>query len=437
MRRFNRYHVIAGVGFIMLAGLWLAALIPRIAQTYLEDDLLWAIPLVNTLSQTETWGNLFSLFHAGELTLFDGAYFIVLKKLFGFNFPAYAAMGVAVQFINSILLFLLLSRRMKCSFSASMCAAVLYLTFYGHFHAYLWPMAFHHLIIVTFFLVIIYFYLKTNECADAKGDHRGSFYWVLGFSLLAVPMRLSIVLLPLMMAGHLVWTMGNTDRLMGRFRLWRPVLILLSVYPCVVVLLGNTGDVLSGLLKPLRSLAIGSGVAAVLIAAGISIGFWYLFGLLLYQHAWARKMKSALQVLVWVIPLVTGLLPLCLWLWAIALADALGGEAFGRWQIMSLPTQGWMWFLVWAMMAVIYCCFMRSLPKSPHMVIFLIWFLLLVPYLGGKATQMPSRYLIYITPIFAALVSVTMVDFLPRRWGMVAVAAIVGVSMLNIGAIII
>ena len=67
----------------------------RIVHTYLEDDFLWCLPLIDKINHTESLFARLVSFQGGEMSLFDGIYFSAMLTFFGTNLKLYTAFLLA------------------------------------------------------------------------------------------------------------------------------------------------------------------------------------------------------------------------------------------------------------------------------------------------------------------------------------------------------
>jgi len=395
------------------------ALSDRISSVYLEDDMLWFLPSLSQLTGQQSFLGSIMAFHKGELTFSDGVYFSILFSIFGLQLKYYVWVSVAIHFVNAILLFFLLKNRLKISFDASFLASFLYLGFYGHFHAYTWPLASHHLIVVFFILLITFFYLKTEELFERNSDCK-KYYWItLGLSFAASFLRLSILIVPVIILIHLLFATKDKEKVLAKYDRWLPLFGIFMVYQLLVFSYGSPGDVLSGAVKPFyeilgekRSLLKGAGVVLVFMAGLFAVGFF------LRRILAKRTSNVFIPIVGWgslLIVLIPQIAFLCLHTFITPISSALGAPAWQRWQVIAFPdpsplTIVGMGFGVVMMLSFLH--YMRTRNRS--LIIFVVLYAALFPYLSRYLDGIPSRYLIYPAVSFCVILSLFLMEILPN-----------------------
>jgi len=138
----------------------------RVTHTYLEDDSLWFLPLIERLWSEKSGVELIKAFHMPEVTLFDAVYYSFLKLVFGYTFSLHPIPSLLVHAVNGAVLYILL-RKLDSSRLAAAAAGLIYLTFYGHYHTYIWPMSMHHLAGVLLILLFLCEYVDSLQRGGA------------------------------------------------------------------------------------------------------------------------------------------------------------------------------------------------------------------------------------------------------------------------------
>ncbi len=369
----------------------------RISHTYLEDDLVWFFPIIDHLlnSQTSILALLKS-FHLPELTLFDALYFTFLKSIFGYHFSFYPIPSYLMHLANGILIYQILSRALNCSRFTSGIAAFIYLSFYGHYHAYLWPMAMHHVLGVFWILLFIYEYVQICNKENTGGQDRTELILNLrlyGLAFLTSFMRLSVLIIPLLIGAHIVFTSKSRTDFYSRIKRWIPIFLIISWYQILVLIIGKHGDVLSGFLS----------MESLVVLTGLIIMLWLLF-------------KRNLQRVFYGWLVVPFIFILCLYLWLFPQNTLTPPNVALRWQVMPLPTGVVMWIFLIALSGWIMYTFTRyALCDYKRFGIFIIWYMLLFPYFVFRLSAMPSRYLIYVSPVFAVVLAVCLGEILANQ----------------------
>ncbi len=413
---------------VVLAAAFLAAVYPRLSHTYLEDDLLWLVPVVVKIVHAHPLPEILRLFHTYELTLFDGAYFSFLHALFGDRFWCYTAVSLVMHFANAGMLFILLSRGIGLSLPCAAAAGVIYFTFYGHFHVYLWPMAAHHLVVIFFIMAVLLGYLKTEQCRQENQPWGKTYALTLLLCLAGSVTRFSILIIPVILVGHIVLRSQTRRDLLERYRLWLPAIVLVSVYQ--VVLLGSreAGEVL----EQLGRVIPGSGEIVFWLVV-LSLGYWAAWG-------YARKPgpnagARYIGKIPYVVFFLASPLLICLGSWLFA-APWSSVDTGRRWQMMALPA-GYADIMAWVFLALGVYSFIRALKFNQELIVFVLWYLATLPYLFSFHGEIPLRYLAYAASFFAVIVSLFFMETLPRLFsripaGKIRVAAAICIGVLSL-----
>lgn len=394
--KFRKAHLVFGACFLLLASVLWKSVSWRISQTYLEDDIVWFFPIIDhLLNEKNSALVLLKSFHLPELTFFDALYFAFLKFIFGYHFFLYPLASFLLHLVNGFLIYRILSRVFDCSLFTSGLAAFIYLSFYGHYHAYLWPMAMHHVLGVFWILLFLYEYLqmlkkgeRAQENKKSNPDRR-----LYGLAFLASFMRLSVLIVPLVIGAHIVMTSSSKRDFFLRIKRWVPVFLIISWYQILVLFMGKHGDVLSGFLK----------TKSLILLLGVALGLWLLF----------RRNLQRIYYCWLIIPFV---FILCLYLWLFPQNTLTPSNVAQRWQLMPLPTGATMWVFMTVLSWLIMYVFTRHvLYRHKGFGVFIIWYMLVFPYLVTRLSAMPSRYVLYVSPIFAIILAVFLGEILADR----------------------
>lgn len=433
-------------GFVLLL---YAAIAPRLSHTYLEDDLLWMLPLVDhILKKNLPLGELFKAFHHHELTLFDGAYMAVMLKMFGSQVKHYVHLLFAFHVLNSYLLYFLLYRRMQLKWETSFWAGFIFLTYYGHFHSYTWPISSHHLICITYILLILNLYLKTDALHKAGGRWIKYYLLTLLACLAASFMRLSIVILPVIIVGHIIYSDKELKNVSMRYLLWVPALIILPLYQLLVLALSDShGNVLKDFFKPLSFLLEDKGFkAAGIVVGGLIVFVFLIWGMLrLVEHFSLRqKLSQMIEKGKYLLLFFPHLFVVAMASWVGAYFSAKELDPLLRWHLIVTPEPAivyWVWMAIAFMMYVYFLKYTQHFNR--HLIVFAVWFMCLQPYLLNTMQGVFSRYIAYYSVFLSCLLSLVVFEWLPgrvrffqgQRGRFIIIFAILILSVVNIFAI--
>lgn len=201
-------------------------------QAVLENDLWWMIPMVHRAvdgkGAWEVLGYLLSPFPQKLGLPALKILLVLVGEGFGWQLPPILATAVLLHFLNGGLLYFF-GRGLRLSRKVSLLASCLYLCFFPHFHAIVWPTAFQHLAAVATILALLTCVLKI-ERFEAEGP-RTPTGWRIGFWMLAVAasVQRSGLIAPVCMTVHLLLD-RNLQRRWERFGRWMPFFLFFPVY---------------------------------------------------------------------------------------------------------------------------------------------------------------------------------------------------------------
>lgn len=248
----NTIRFIYICAYILLSALFLKVIYTQIVKSVFELDLLWCIPTIARETEGLSYIKLISYLLRPLPLWFEvpsvKVYIFFLLSLFGPLAKNFIFASILFHFCCSILLFLV-SKKLGLSSRISFLSALIYLTLFAHFHAYMWPMAFQHLIVVFFVLLGLNFYLKTDRLISKGENFYPFFILTLLISLVTSFCSLSILILPAMIIMHILLCLeSNKDRI-RKYDIWLPLFIIYLIYLLVKF---GVGDVrLTTVFRPL------------------------------------------------------------------------------------------------------------------------------------------------------------------------------------------
>lgn len=206
----------------------MGALLPEIQSTLLEQDLVWFFPSLIHQFKDQSLLDSFLLIIQPSLWYGDPLYklyFWVGYKIFGAHSEGFVFIAVWLHIINAIVLERILHAlqlpKMVCLY-----AALIYLSFFGHFHAYLWPMAFQHLSIVFFILIGFKAYQSFSTAIEQKTPLRKTRILMFIVHFFASLCRVNIVLLPFIMGTHLFFCSASKEDFLKKYNRCFPFFLL-------------------------------------------------------------------------------------------------------------------------------------------------------------------------------------------------------------------
>lgn len=220
----------------MVVGLLALVIASQLPTLHFQDDSLW---FVSTIRE-ETRGR--DLIDAawflldprhGEYAVFVlNLHTAIIQAIAGPRIEAFLAVSFLLHLLCARWLFLL-ARRLDLSRITSHLVAGLFLVFYPHFDAYLWPMAAQHQYIVLFTLVGLVGYLDTERRIAERRTFAPLFLFTTAVGLAASLCRVSAVILPLSIFAHILAGDQSGGGRARRFRRWLPLFACFLFYPIV------------------------------------------------------------------------------------------------------------------------------------------------------------------------------------------------------------
>lgn len=407
-------YVTSALTFIA-AVVWACA--SRFSHIYLEDDFLWCLPLISQIKQALPFAQMIHAFHSGELTLFDGLYFSALISIFGIHLKFYLMLSMLVHVGNAGLLFYLLYKRINLSLMTGFFAAVIYLTFYGHFHAYVRPISISHTMVVFIVLLLINLYLKIEERRNNRQPFGALYGLVLVVAIVASVMRLSMVIAPIAIMVHILFVAKDGPDVWGKLRWWGPVFAVLLIYDWILLtVIGREGRTLEGLTGFWHGIFHqSSGMLALLTY----IGLMAIAGGVFYFFLRSRAAKGFLEIFKKIMPwafFIPHFFLLSFFNWLMAVSSASEANPYQRWQLMAYPEGACFSVLLLVVLALMVVIVRYVRSRGAHLILFIGWYLSLLPFLGLKLAAVPSRYLVYVSPILAVVLSVFLFEILPQSF---------------------
>ncbi len=382
--------------------------------------MLWFAPLHLILIKNTSWLDLLQILHGYELTLSDGLYFYFLNFLFGLRLQYFIFVSLFLHLFNSLMLFNFLRTRLKISFDASFVAALIFLAFYGQFHVYVWPLAAHHLIAIFFIFTILNLYFCVEDKVASGGRYRAVYGWTLAVSLLSSFLRLSILAVPVMIFAHLLLCAEDRRRVLEKYDRWLPLFIIFTLYP-VWILISGKQAVLELVFEPFYELLEGrQNLPTALGGMSLCIGILFVVREILRRVSSGQIKERAIKIIRWLLILIFLMSPQFLYLALRALLNplesALSENTLKRWQPIDFPVMNGAAIAGIILLVTLLLFFIfYALRQNKHLIIFVVWYIFLIPYLGSRPEFIYSRYLVFISPLLALMFALFFVEFLPQQ----------------------
>lgn len=424
-KRMKIFYVIL---YAFLFFVFAAILYPPIISSFFEQDLLWFIPTMSGLIAKDMSFAKFSAFLLNPHSLWYDIpslklYTFLILSLLGPQAKYFIFASLIFHLASSILLFFV-CKRLGLGFRTGFFSALMYLTIFAHFHSYFWPMAFQHLIVVFFVLLVLNLYLKTDRLISEGGAFR--IYWglTLMINLLASFCRASILILPIVILTHILFCSKDDSDRVKKYGIWLPLFITYLGYPLFV--LATLGDNRLSMVFARINILL---KFPLLFFLGIVFLLLFRVVLQLYQRYQIDKMLR------WVLPAVASS---CIFLLLFTLKDINFLKDIKNTLFVynfSVPFMGLLAsfihplgnvllidstrpyhfvplqldiFIFLLGVFLLYVFIKDFVFKNKHLIILAVWYLLSLVYLNLRS-PLVSRYLVYISAVFCVVFSASVV----------------------------
>jgi len=407
--------------FALVAMLFLRVLYSRIVNSFLEYDLLWFIPQVMGQIYNLSFTRLVGYFldplpiYSCSVPLKIYSYFAI--KFLGSLSANFIIISLIVHFSCSALIFSL-SKKLGLGERIGFFSALTYLTLFAHFHAYMWPMAFQHLIVVFFILLGLNLFLKTNLLYENGKRIVFSYAATLLVGLLSSFCRASVFILPAMILAHILFCSKNKSEMIAKYAYWLPLFIIYSVYPLIVFSFGDPVLFMffskANLPVLLKFLIMFSFVLLILFIIKILLNapkiiitrlkasiliLVSLFAIILFFQGGAKRLLIPYNLISPFMGIFASFVH--------PLQSVLTMNSFRPFYHLMLGVD----FVTFLTGIFILYVFITQFYKSrKELLVFGIWYLICAMFLYLK-NPMPSRYFIYLSPVFS-IIFCSVIDYL-------------------------
>ncbi len=233
------------IGLLPFCLLFLFILWKPIQSMVPEYNLAWHIPVfshyVEGKSIPEVVRFLFSFTPDTLGQPFSRLQHVLIIHGLGLETKHLALASALLHFVNAGLLFGL-TQRLGFTRRVARLSGLTYLALFAHFHAIFWPVAIQHLLSVTSILAVLLLYLRTeNQIQTGSRGWRRGFLATLGVWA-AASLQRGPMMLPALLLTHLGFDSKNAKERLGRFDRWLPGFLLSMIYP--IGLIAFAGDVI-------------------------------------------------------------------------------------------------------------------------------------------------------------------------------------------------
>ncbi len=385
---------------------------PEILRAVPEDDLFWMFPAMAEWGRMGSgWDRLLFLFSPAPINLGQPALklYLSLETLCGWSMSALLVLAVFFHALNALLI-AWLGREMGLSRRVSASAGLVTFSSFALFHATLWPTAVQHVLGLTTLLALLCLYLSVERRIRHHRPWRAMQGAALGVAVLGSLQRSVWMAWPLLLLQIGVSGAEPADRV-RRFDRWLPLWVTGSIYP--IVLMAGVGDIIVGREWaqlpggwPVRMAGLGLAAAAGLVVIrgllGRRIGAWAgtAAAILFWLFLLGQDRRQILLPYNLLVPLSTALA---------SVLDPIGAalqiDSAAPYHYLRPETAAW---LLLASAAVWLSFIQVCIRRRPSGLLLLGWFLICFIHLSHHYTsfppRIPSRYFMYLIPLFSLVV---------------------------------
>jgi len=233
---------IYGIIYLAAAVFFLKILHTYALKAFFEHDLLWFVPTIFQQTKGLTFFGLIEYLIRPFPLWFEVAslkiYVFSVLSLLGPSAKNFLFASVLIHFFCSALLFSV-SRSLGLNERTSFLSSLMYLTLFAHFHVYMWPMAFQHLIAIFFILLGLDSYLRTDRLIDEKKHYVRFFAITLLINIMASFCRISIFILPIIILAHIIFCSKDKETSLRKYSIWLPLFAIYLFYPLITIAFGD------------------------------------------------------------------------------------------------------------------------------------------------------------------------------------------------------
>lgn len=423
----NKITIIYMSAYVLISALFLKLIYAHIIKSFFEQDLLWFIPTILRETKDLRFMQLTDYLLRPYPLWFEvpslKAYVFIVAKLFGASARHFIFLSILIHFCSSALL-ISLGRKLGLSLRVSFLAGVIYLAFFAHFHAYMWPMAFQHLIVVFFVLLGVNLYLKTDSLMNDRGKYIPYYILTLLTALISSFCRLTIIILPLMILTHILFCSKDYKESLKKYNLWLPLFVIYLFFPVLTVIAGDgrldavLRSASSSLnMKSLPILQINPiAEFIILFLSGLACLFILRFAMVMLMDKSLRKSLSKFALVSLIIAaallFITGgpkrfLIPYNIFApfaglfrsFLDPIAGSLSIDPAAPYHFIGLELS----VFILILSAIFLWVFVKEfVSKSPGLILLFIFYPVILVYIYLR-NPMASRYFIYLSPLFSVI----------------------------------
>jgi hypothetical protein len=411
----------------LLSLLFLSLLRDPILSALPEQDLWWMLPMLSHYVDGKPLSQVLGfLLGPAPYMLGQPALKIYLSlgnsSWLGLYTTHLIMVSVGVHAANAGLLYWL-SRQLGLSRRVSLCSALVYFTSFAHFHAYLWPTAAQHVFAVFTILLMLNLYLNTEQRIDRHARYTWLLVGMWAVTIAASLQRSTLIAPALILTHILVCSKDPQDRI-AKYDRWLPLFVAYLLYPAMALTFVGDHIITTAfvpiLIPPIvKALMLFLGGVACLMVIRWLLrmpplswrGRLVVRGLILSAIVGGLvilSLNDRRQVL-WpynaLVPFITTLTSFLEPLQAVFLIDSTEPYHYISPQISV--------FSVLLSLLLIGTFIAVFVTQKKPLIIVLVWYVLSLGHLLSNYSsfhvRIPSRYFIYLSPVFAVIFSAVLI----------------------------
>jgi len=226
--------------FLLLCIVSFSLLSTPIRMIFHETDFWWMIPTLSHISQHNSFWKTVEILlfnpaptHNGEPSM--NLYLFLIYYFLGFKVQYFIFISMILHLCCVFFLYRLL-QRIGFSFQMAFLAVSIYAFSFFHSFYFLWPMSAHHLTVIFFMLLTLSLFLETNYRLDYGLPWKVIFWQALIVNFLASFCQISILVLPMSIFVYILCCSGNHLTRIKRYDLWMPLFITYLGHPLIRLL---------------------------------------------------------------------------------------------------------------------------------------------------------------------------------------------------------
>ncbi len=189
---------------------------------YHETDARWWLPLIEEKTSGLSWHKVLEFVFTPTAWGYPHVYVklqpFLISKFIGYTSTDFIIVSLFFHMLTSLFLFYL-CRQLKFDLVTSLISGVLHFSYFNHFHAYIYSIAFQHVLVAFFIISILYFYLKTNEIYANGGRYKHIYIFTLFLILISSFSRAPILIVPILIFFDIFMKYNKNERI-KYYNLW-------------------------------------------------------------------------------------------------------------------------------------------------------------------------------------------------------------------------